>query len=561
MTKSSSGIRWQYVILVILAVVGMSFVANRRLRIETDITQGLPRKDPVLIDARYIVTHYPVFDRVFIDIGLVSDTEDDGALLSAAETLEQGLRKSNLFTSVGTDEMSRAMPVLFSTIVSNLPLLFSKEDLEKEVEPLTREDAVRTIMEQNMAALGGFEGFGQADLISRDPLGFRNIVLARLKGLMPIRGDIVFRHNHIFSKDQRHILLMAEPAHSATDSSMARKIQSLIINLAAGQDPKRIAITPMGSYRAAIDNENIARQDTLRALLLSTIGIALLLILSFPRWYIGLLALVPAIAGTTVALFILSFLRDSLSVLAIGFGGAIISINVDYGIAYLLFLDRTHATDGRYASRESWWVGLGASLTTVGSFWALTLSGFPILEDIGAFTALGTLCSFIFVHTIFPAIFHRMPPARKEGIMPMDRFSTRVVRSIGWKIFAATLVFGAIMAILARPEIKADIQGMNTLSDDTQQAEEAIEKTWGSIADNTYLLVEVGSIREIRQKADELEGFVRRSVESGMLQTGHSLSSFFPGKTLAEKNSMAWKKFWTLERIRSIKKVHDGKLQ
>jgi len=569
MDKSPSGIRWQYVVLVILAIAGMSLVARHRLRIETDITQGLPRKDPVLIDARYIITHYPVFDRVFIDIGLVSDTEDDGALLSAAEAMEQGLRDSNLFTSVGTDEMSRAMPVLLSTIVSNLSLLFSREDLETAVEPLTGEDSIRTIMEQNMAALGGFEGFGQADLISRDPLGLRNIVLARLEGLMPVRVDVVFRHNHIFSRDRRHILLMAEPAHSATDSSMARKIHSLISDLTqrvehgTGEDSRRISVTPMGSYRSALDNETIARSDTMRAVLLATIGIALLLVLSFPRWYIGLLALVPAIAGTTVALFVLSLFRESLSILAIGFGGAIISINVDYGIAYLLFLDRTYATDGRHASRESWWVGLGASFTTVGSFLALTFSGFPILEDIGLFTALGTLCSFIFVHSIFPIIFRRMPPARREGIMLMDRFSTRVVRSSGWGMFAATAVFGVVMAFLARPEIRADVEGMNTVSADTRQAEEAIKKTWGSIADNTYLLIEGRSLDAIRDKADRLEGFVKRSVESGILQSGHSLSSFLPGKALAKKNSSAWREFWTPERTRSVKNAiqrHSAKL-
>ena len=59
-------------------------------------------------------------------------------------------------------------------------------------------------------------------------------------------------------------------------------------------------------------------------------------------------------------------------------------------------------------------VGLVAALTTMGAFSALMFSGFPILEQLGRFTALGVGFSFIFVHTVFPRIFPEMPAARSE---------------------------------------------------------------------------------------------------------------------------------------------------
>ena len=99
----------------------------------------------------------------------------------------------------------------------------------------------------------------------------------------------------------------------------------------------------------------------------------------------------------------------------LGFGGAIISITVDHGICYLLFLDRPEATTGRTASREVWSVGLLAALTTVGAFATLGLSGFAIFVQLGTFTALGIGYAFLFVHAIFPKIFPRMPAARTRG--------------------------------------------------------------------------------------------------------------------------------------------------
>ncbi len=558
MNERSSLIRWKVVAAVILVFTGFYIAGERNLKIETDITASMPQKDPVIADARYVVTHYPVFDRVVIDIGVTKEHSDDGLLVSAATYVQQGLEESGMFKEVGLGNSADAIPLLLSRIVSNLPVLFSQKELETSVLPLLGTAAVRSQMEQTMDSLQGLEGFGQTGLIASDPLGLRNMVLARMASLLPVHNATIY-DNFIMSKDRRHILIIAGPKKSTTDSTFAVRVNALMQRLIEGVHQKfgslsgQISITPIGSYRAALDNETIAKRDTMRALLLSTIGIALLLLISFPRWYIGIMALIPAIAGTAMALFVMSLLRHNLSILAIGFGGAIVSINVDYGIAYLLFLDQTQATSGTYASRQSFWVGLGASLTTVGSFLALSFSGFPILAEVGQFTALGTLFSFAFVHTVFPLVFRRVSPAHKEGIMPMEKITTRLALSSGWTAFAVVGIFGLAMAFLARPSVKADVEAMNTESPQTRAAENTVRKTWGDImSDTTYILIQGNSLYALQDRADRLDTLIRRSEASGAVRSGFSLSSLFPGKSLAQENESAWRCFWTKQRIQSL---------
>ncbi|MCP3967065.1 MAG: MMPL family transporter, partial [Lentisphaerae bacterium] len=113
-------------------------------------------------------------------------------------------------------------------------------------------------------------------------------------------------------------------------------------------------------------------------------------------------------------MFVYSLFHPSISMLTLGFGGAIISITVDHGIIYLLFLDRPHETSGSKVAHEVRAIGLLATLTTVGAFSALSFSGFPILAQVGQFAALGIALAFIFVHTVFPLIFPTMPPARRQ---------------------------------------------------------------------------------------------------------------------------------------------------
>ncbi|MCL4558053.1 MAG: methyltransferase domain-containing protein [Deltaproteobacteria bacterium] len=558
MSGQASLIRWKAVVVVVLVLAGLYMAGAHNLTIETDIAAGMPRHDPVINDARYIITHYPAFDRVVIDVGLTAGYPDDGLLVSAATSMERGLNASGIFKEVGLESSEDAMPLLVSRVASSLPWLFSGKELRTYVLPLLGNASVRSIMEHNMDALQGLGGVGQTGLIARDPLELRNLVLARMASLLPVH-DVRIRDGFIMSRDRKHILIVAEPRQSTTDSAFAFKVHALMNRLISEVDRRlgkargEISITPMGSYRAAIDNETIARRDTMRALLLSTLGIALLLLISFPRWYIGIMALVPALAGTALALFVMSLLRQDISILAIGFGGAIVSINVDYGIAYLLFLDQVQTTSGTYASRQSFWVGLGASFTTIGSFLALSFSGFPILAEVGQFTAMGTLFSFAFVHTVFPLVFRRVSPARRESIMPMERMTTRLALSSGWTAFAVVGAFGLAMAFLARPAVKADVEAMNTESASTRRAEDTIKRTWGDIlSDTTYIMIQGRSVEALQSRADSLEAFLESGEASGTVRTGFSPSSLFPGEALAQKNESAWKAFWTQARTRSL---------
>ena len=93
-----------------------------------------------------------------------------------------------------------------------------------------------------------------------------------------------------------------------------------------------------------------------------------MLLFAFPRPLIGLLALLPSTVGMIAALFVCSFLFKSISMLAVGFGGAIMGFTVDLGITYLLFLDQPYETYGRKITRTVWSAELLAVLTTVGSF-------------------------------------------------------------------------------------------------------------------------------------------------------------------------------------------------
>ncbi len=551
----SNSFHWRRLIITLVVVTALFAAGWSRLDIETDIVGFLPKGDPVISDALYIFKNHPIQDQLIIDVSLQEENLD--LLVECGKEIEKSLKQSNLFAKVGLQDFQSLIPDLAFHILNNLPLLFSSEDLQDQIEPLLDPLKIEKKLADTQLSLLNLEGIGQAEFISKDPLGFKDIVLARLVHLAPTQSANIYK-GQLISTDGRHLLVIAESAASSTDTAFARRAAALIDTISAdlnqhyAESGHRVTLTPMGAYRIALDNELIVRKDVRNAILFATLGIVLLLIFTFPRPYLGLLSLLPAIAGAMTAFFVFSLIHDSISLMVLGFGGAIISISVDHGIAYLLFLDRPHRTYGKDASKEVRAVGLVAALTTIGAFAALNFSGFPILEQLGQFTAFGIAFSFIFVHTVFPLIFPEMPPAHSKRMPlqnPVNKFA-----GAGKKGAWAALIFAVVMLFFAKPDFNVSLSSMNTVSTETKIAEDMVSTVWGMVFNKIYLMTEGETLNELQLKGDRLVDMMANERRSGWLSSGFVSSMVFPGQERQQQNFAAWKKFWNHHRITALEK-------
>ena len=358
-------------------------------------------------------------NQVVVDVSL--KTDDLETLIACGKLVEVRLKESGLFKSVGMEDAQALLPDMLDYVSANLPVLFSAEELRDQVLPLLGPVAVQSRLEQIHSGLLGLESIGQQAMISKDPLNLSGLVLKRMSHLVPTSGARIYRGS-LLSADSRHLLVIASPIASSTSTEFAALIMERINRIATeanqiySQAGQQVTLTTAGAYRAALDNQRIIKKDIGFAVALSTIGIAVLLFFSFCRPMIGLFSLLPAMAGTMLAYFIFSLFHRSISILVLGFGGAIISFSVDQGIAYLLFLDRPHNTFGKAASHEVWDMSLLAVLTTVAAFGVLCFSGFPVFVQLGLFTMLGLGLCFLIVHAVFPRIFPVLPPGGERSL-------------------------------------------------------------------------------------------------------------------------------------------------
>ena len=323
------------------------------------------------------------------------------------------------------------------------------------------------------------------------------------------------------------------------------------VNQTYGQAGQGVTLTAVGAYRAALDNQQIIKKDIGFAVALSTIGIAVLLFFSFCRPAIGLFSLLPAMAGTMLAYFIFSLFHTSISILVLGFGGAIISFSVDQGMVYLLFLDRPHNTFGKAASHEVRDMGLLAVLTTVAAFGTLCFSGFPVFVQLGQFTMLGLGLCFLIVHVVFPRIFPVLPPGGERSLH-LQKVADALAGT-GRKGLWAAAIFAGVMVFFAKPVFNVSLQAMNTVGAETIAAEKLLTEVWGGIFDKVYVLAEGPSIEELQHQGDVLLEKINSDLRSHVLSSGFVSSMIAPGAELRQKNFNAWREFWSPERVETLK--------
>ncbi len=544
-------------IITILSAALMLFVSFQRLHIETDITASLPTHNPVIRDALYFFDHHPIQDRVVISAGL--GTRDPERLVKLAAMVEETLWASGLFSSVGMDHYQEIMPELMTQVVKTLPFQFTRTQLETDIAPLLAPGAIRETLGQTHARLLGLEEVGTSEFISLDPLGLKNIVLSRLKSLAPVDEFNIYK-GKLLSGDSRHCLIMATPKSSGTDSKFSTRAMDLIHAIQTraqtgfSRPGEHAVLTSVGAFRAAYDNERIIKHDVQNAIFIATAAIVLLLFLAFPRPWIGLLALVPAMFGTIAGLFTYSLLYDSISLIVLGFGGAIISITIDHGITYLLFLDQPRKTSGRHASAQVRAVGLIATLTTVCAFLSLGMSDFKILEELGKFTALGMGFSFVFIHSLFPRIVPMLGPARPRAL-PLKRLVNALIipgNAGAWFALVLTL----ILVWFAWPVFHVDLSAMSTVSRETRDADTKFYETWGKgFTGKSHLMLTAGSVPELQDLSDQLADKVSAVQTQGIPASGTTLSMIFPGKAKKQENYQAWVQFWTPERVSAFKQT------
>ncbi len=522
-------------------------VAFNRITIDNDMPGPLFTDNPEIADGLGIIKT----NQIAIDIESIKG--DMSRLVAAAEMVENRMKQSDLFAQRQHPSMQQGLVDLADLVCHHLPVLFTAGELAQQVAPLLTDEAIHQALTRSGADHNRMAGISPASALATDPLGLRQSILSRLAAMNPTPGTTIHR-GRFLSADHRHLLILATPIGHGTDTTVARALTGFFHELDEGLKQNigsGITLTTAGTFRSTLDNETIVKRDVHRAIRWTAVGIGVLLLAAFSNPLAGLLALLPALVGTVMAVFVFSLSHDSISIMVLGFGSVMVSITIHHGIAYMLFVDNGGKKRTRQASREIRAIGLPAVLTTIGVFGAMAARGVAVFEQIGWVTAMGIGFSCLFVHTVFPRILtddqHRAVPAERRFPRLLGRLF-----SAGWPGLALALLTAVGLSLFIRPHIATDPKAMSGVSRETRAAEELITRVWGDIFSSVYLVTEANDLAALQAKNDRLLERLETETHAGSIEKALTPSLFWPGRSRSADNFDAWNQFWTAERVRMV---------
>jgi SAM-dependent methyltransferase len=255
-----------------------------------------------------------------------------------------------------------------------------------------------------------------------------------------------------------------------------------------------------------------------------------------------------------LAVFVYALTGEAIFSVAMGFGGALIGIAVDHGLAYVILLDRPGGTEARSVSRDIWAVGSLPLLAAMAALLSLAAINIPLFAQVGIFAALGVGLSAVFAHLFFPLILPRIEASKREMPLPLERVMDWILeRSSGWSV-GACVALALVMLFFARIEFNVDLASMNTLSKETVEAEQALQKVWGDLSAKPCLMVRGRTVEDVLIQADRLAMFMNRERHSSVLDQNPPRSMLLPGPRTQAMNLKAWNDFWTPERMLDLER-------
>lgn len=528
----------------------------------------LPSHDPVVSKYKTVLTSFNRFDYLLIDVGPDNDgrAPSRDELISAADTLVGKMSVSEYFNDIQYRLLSDDMISSFSMLKRHRASLFTEEDKRELEERLTTESIRETFRGWKKLLTESPAPF-LAGSFHSDPLAMDIMLLKKLDDLKSMDGEVKIEDGRIFSRDMKHIFILALPVYPGTDNSHARELIDFMDRTILETEtvhPGLINIAYMGSHRFGLDNADMIKRDIRMTLTLSASSIAILALLAFRRPIVmSLLTMIPAFFGGAFASFMIMLVYPDISAIAIGCGAMLMGIAVDFGIHFLYHADQVSEED----SNQSGIINILDKLTrplmltaatTLIAFLTLELSVLPGYRQLGLFAVFGIAGAFTCALLVLPLLIPtarqslRRPVINMTGIYPMF---FRWVKGHKKVLIIIVLILSCVSAPgIYRLKFEGDIQKLNAVFPETKKDWDTVISSFGGILDTTTVVVRGKDMEEALQRNEMLYSELLDMREQGKIQGSNSIAPLFPSMARQEENRERWQRFWSPERIDRIMK-------
>lgn len=548
--ESFSRRRYRLVFLIVLLAVAASACFGSRLRLESDFLQLFPKGNRRIDTFKAALRDFGSIDylMVLLDAG-AGDGPDE--LEDFADVLVEELSaRSDVVQSV---EYRFQPDAEFLKLFSENALLFLPPSKLPEVaEKLTDEAILARFRENRLAQASPTATFSE-DLVLRDPLGLMPLFLNRLLGH---RGalQLDLSDGYYLARDGRSLILLVKPTgHSQDldfDARLLRavreaeeKTRAALLAESGGRAPG-IGLRLSGNHAIALEEARLVRADVGRNAIVSLVAVSLLYWLCYRRFAALLYSSVPLVVGQALTFAAAYFAFGRLNSASSSFTALLMGLGTDFTIVmYARYVEERQRGAGLGEATETMVgeAGLGVftgAVTSAGTFYALCISRFGGLLDLGFLIGTGILLCAVVIVFLLPAMIAWNEGVRKRRTDPVRKLHLqsfgleRLIPLCARHRRAALALVGALVAgaalLATRLDFDDSIRALRSNRSESTRVLDEISDRFGASLSYMMAIAEAPTLDGALALTQKVEERLRPLLADGTIGSAESILSYLP---------------------------------
>lgn len=540
---------------LISCVLLMGFFALQ-VRFEENITQFFP-------DTKDSQNTIKVFDNLKIKdkiIIMLSSADachrvEPDSLIEAAGQLQQTLTEKaggtlikGIFAQVDQSLIGGATDFVYE----HLPLFLTDTDYQR-FDSLLTEKGIQAIMQKNYTNLLSPAGIALRSYILRDPLGLGSEALKHLQDFQ-LEANYEIYDEHIFSKDGSTLLMFITPVFSTGSTGKNDELIKILeeeLQHVQGESPT-IRAEYFGGPSVGVYNARQIKKDTILTSSLALLIIIVFISLVFKRKRSIPLIITPVLFGGLFALFLIFFIKGSISAIAVGAGSAVMGIALSYSIHMLAH--QNHVSTVQQLIKEIAYPLTVGSFTTIGAFMGLIFTSSDLLRDFGLFASLALVGTTLFCLIYLPHFLKGQADVKQGRVLRIiEKINAYSYEKNKWLVGGILLITIICLFTSQKVGFNNDMMSLNYEPQHLKQSEEKLMQLFDS-DEKTVLFVSVG--KDMNQ-ATETYAVTNQKLlalkDQGLIKDYASASQFLISPQEQQLRLKRWKDYWTDEKQQQIR--------
>lgn len=540
---------------LISCVLLMGFFALQ-VRFEENITQFFP-------DTKDSQNTIKVFDNLKIKDKIIimlssADTchrVEPDSLIEAAGQLQQTLTEKaggtlikGIFAQVDQSLIGGATDFVYE----HLPLFLTDTDYQRFNSLLT-EKGIQVIMQKNYTNLLSPAGIALRSYILRDPLGLGSEALKHLQDFQ-LEANYEIYDEHIFSKDGSTLLMFITPVFSTGSTGKNDELIKILeeeLQHVQGESPT-IRAEYFGGPSVGVYNARQIKKDTILTSSLALLIIIVFISLVFKRKRSIPLIITPVLFGGLFALFLIFFIKGSISAIAVGAGSAVMGIALSYSIHMLAH--QNHVSTVQQLIKEIAYPLTVGSFTTIGAFMGLIFTSSDLLRDFGLFASLALVGTTLFCLIYLPHFLKGQADVKQGRVLRIiEKINAYSYEKNKWLVGGILLITIICLFTSQKVGFNNDMMSLNYEPQHLKQSEEKLMQLFDS-DEKTVLFVSVG--KDMNQ-ATETYAVTNQKLlalkDQGLIKDYASASQFLISPQEQQLRLKRWKDYWTDEKQQQVR--------